>query len=465
MNKSTGIFVLALSALVAFGIESTLDAQPVHSAGGNSLLDAESFELENGFRIIVQPDRRAPIIVSQVWYRVGSAHEHDGITGISHMLEHMMFKGTKNLKSGEFSKIVSQEGGVENAFTSNDYTAYYQKWASKNLEVSIKLEAERMRRLVLKDEEFQKERAVVLEERALRVSDNPLGDMRERFRATAFMSSPYRQPIIGWQKDIENYKLEDLKVWYDKYYHPSNATLVVVGDVSPDNVFKLAKKYFGGFPPVQLQQKINRLEEPQKGTKRLNIISEKAKIRTLMMAYKVPSLPALKMLTDSSEDEVYALEVLANVLGGYDGARLDRKIVRELKLANSISISYSPTSLLPDLLTIVAFPTNGTSLEDLEDAIKKELAEISLKPPEENELKKVVAQAISSSVYERDSISYQAILIGSLDAVGLDWRIKDSYADKIKGISSAQIMQAAQKYLKSNLLTVATMVPGEKDED
>jgi len=202
-----------------------------------------SLTLDNGMKIIVREDHRAPVVVSQVWYKVGASYEHDGITGVSHVLEHMMFKGTDNLKPGEFSEIISANGGRENAFTGRDYTAYFQRIASDRLEICLKLEADRMRNLVLTEAEFAKEIEVVKEERRMRTEDNPNALTYERFIAAAFLNNPYRNPVIGWMQDLDSLTVEDARQWYKRWYTPNNATLVVVGDVKAQDVFKLAKKY------------------------------------------------------------------------------------------------------------------------------------------------------------------------------------------------------------------------------
>ena len=236
-------------------------------AAAHSKNMGEERRLDNGLKIIVQPDNRAPIVNSQIWYKVGSAHERNGITGISHALEHMMFKATKISESGAFSRLVSERGGSENAFTSTDFTAYYQQWAPENLEISFKMEADRMRNLVFESSEFVHEKAVVLEERSLRVDDRPISMAYEMLKANAFLTSPYRNPVIGWRADIEELTISDLERWYDRYYHPNNATIVVVGDVTADYVFDLAEKHFGGIPMGVIPSEKTRPEVKQSGSR------------------------------------------------------------------------------------------------------------------------------------------------------------------------------------------------------
>ena len=209
--------------------------------------------LGNGLKVLVKEDHRSPVAVSQVWYKVGSSYEPGGITGISHMLEHMMFKGTDKHAPGEFSRIIAENGGEENAFTGTDYTAYFQTMEASRLAVSFELEADRMRNLHLLPDELKKELQVVTEERRMRTDDNPQAKMQEHFNAMAYTNSPYKNPVIGWPSDIENYKVEDLQAWYQRWYAPNNATLVVVGDVQPKAVFALAEKYFGPLKPSELK--------------------------------------------------------------------------------------------------------------------------------------------------------------------------------------------------------------------
>ena len=427
----------------------------VSSANG-----AEEFNLANGLKIIVQPDSRAPVLVSQIWYRVGSAYEYDGITGVSHALEHMMFKGTRTTKPGEFSKIVSQRGGNENAFTSSDFTAYYQQWSPENLELSFKLEADRMKNLVFDEKEFLQERAVVLEERSLRVDDNPTAQAYEMLKANAFLTSPYRFPVIGWRSDISDLTVADLRRWYEKFYHPNNAIIVVVGDVAASEVFRMAAKYFGDIPKGPEIKIKSRPEIPQNGNKRIVLTSEKARVEHLVIGYKTPSLKQAFTNDGVEEWEPFALEVLSTVLDGFEGARLESSVVRKLKLATSTSVSYSWATLLPDLFTVSAIPEKNVPLDKLELALKKEIAKLVSQPPADTELRKVIAQTLAESVFQTDSIAYQAILIGSLESVGLDWRLKDQYIERVKSVTSEQVAYVAEKYLMRDSTTVVHLLPG-----
>ena len=417
------------------------------------------YKLDNGLELIVQEDHRAPVAVVQVWYRVGSSYEHDGITGVSHALEHMMFKRTKKLDTGEFSEIVAAKGGRENAFTSSDYTAYFQQWSAENVELSFELEAERMHNLVIDDDEFSKEINVVLEERRLRTDDNPQSLARETSRAAAFQTSPCRYPVIGWAADIQNMTAVDLRAWYKRWYGPNNAIVVVVGDVDPEHVHALAKKHFGPLAKRDIAPPKPRPEVPQRGIKRVSFTSAKAKVPYLIMGFKVPVLTQAVAGEDVEEWEIYALDVLAETLDGDDSARFNRNLIRGREIATQISAGFSSAARLTSLFFCSAVPREGTSLAELEQAILDEIEVLKTDPPSTEELERIKTQVVADTVFERDSMQHQAMIIGSLRAVGLDWRLKDTYVDAIKAVTPEQVREVAAKYLKRGVLTVANLVP------
>ena len=411
------------------------------------------YSLDNGLKILIKEDHRAPVVVSQVWYKVGASNEHLGITGISHVLEHMMFKGTKNLAPGEFSKIIAANGGRENAFTSRDYTGYYQQLANDRLPISFKLEADRMRNLVLLEEEFAKEIKVVMEERRMRVEDNPQQYMVERFMATAFLNSPYQNPVVGWMNDLENMTLADLQVWYEKWYAPNQATLVVVGDVQPEEVLKLAKKHFGPHKPDTPTAVKPRKEIVQKGIKRM-VVKVPAQLPLLLMGYHVPGV------ADAKEKwEPYALDVLAAIFDGGNSARFPTELVRGSQIATSTGISYSNFARHNVLFVFSGVPSQGHTVADIEAAFREQLKRIQETPPSQEELDRLKAQVVAEKVYEQDSVFYQAMQLGGLSSTGLDWRLADQYADNIRGITADQVQKVAQKYFHDDNLTVGTLDP------
>lgn len=416
-------------------------------------LTVHEFKLANGLKILVKEDHRSPVVVSQVWYKVGSSYEYGGITGISHMLEHMMFKGTDQYAPGEFSRIIAENGGNENAFTNRDYTAYFQTLDKSRLAISFEMEADRMRNLHLLDEELTKELQVVLEERRMRTEDNPRAKMYEYLMAMSYANSPYKNPVIGWPADIENYKVADLQAWYERWYAPNNATLVVVGDVDPDNVFRLVKKYFGALKPSVVETVKPRTEMPQKGERRM-IVKLRANLPSILMAYKVPVLNTI-----DDEQEAYALEVLAGILDGGNSARFSKQLVRGRQIAVSASASYDLSARLASLFTLSATPVEGVSAGIMELALKEEVMRLHNELVLPDELARVKAQVLAQSVYERDSMFYQGMLLGIFEMVGLGWPKVAEYVEQINKITAVQIQAVAKKYLIAEHLNVAILEP------
>jgi len=418
-----------------------------------SFAEVSEFQLDNGLKLIVKQDKRAPVVVSQVWYKIGSSYEHNGITGISHQLEHMMFKGTKNLKPNEFSEIIAANGGDENAFTGRDYTAYFQTLEKDRLEISFRLEAERMRNLKITEQEVLKEREVVSEERRLTTEDKPQAVLAEAFNATAFMTSPYHHPIIGWMSDINNYTVEELTDWYNKWYAPNNATVVVAGDVEPEAVLELAKTYFGPLKPEQIAVVKPQPEVVQRG-KRAIEVKAPAQLPFFMMGWKTPTV-----VTAEEKWEPYALEVLSGILDGGDTARFSKKLVRGQEIAAGVSAGYGLYSRLTDLFIIAGTPVKSATIEQLKNAIDAELELLKTELVTDAELQRIKAQVVASDVYQRDSLFYQAMKIGMLDTVGLDWRLADQYVERINAVTAEQIRQVANKYFIEDSLTIGDLIP------
>ncbi len=414
--------------------------------------------LANGMKIVVKEDHRAPVVVSQVWYKVGSAQEHSGITGVSHVLEHMMFKGTEKYPDGEFSSIVAEIGARDNAFTGRDYTGYYQLMEKSKLEVSFDLESDRMLNLILKPEDFLSELEVVKEERRLRTDDNPNARVYEQLYASAFVNNPYHHPIVGWMNDLDNLKVEDLTTWYQRWYTPNNATLVVVGDVEPKNVFALAEKYFAAAKSRPIKQSKPRLEHPQSGPRRVSVRAV-AKLPYLMLGYKVPSL-----VTAEHDWEPYALSVLAGVLDGGRSARLSKRLIREKEIAAAAGSGYNIYSRYPTLFLFDATPAEGHSTTKIEQALYDEIKDLQTFAVDEKELARVKAQVIASEVYQQDSVQRQASIIGTLETIGLSWKRINEYSTRINAITAEQVLQVAKKYLIDDRLTVAVLEPQEHSQ-
>lgn len=417
------------------------------------------FKLDNGLKIVVQEDHRSPVVVSQVWYRAGSIDEVNGTTGVAHVLEHMMFKGTRNVPAGHFSRIVASAGGKENAFTSRDYTVYFQQLEKSRLELSMKLEADRMANLRLTDKEFAKEIQVVMEERRWRTDDKPQALVNEQFMSTAFQAHPYARPVIGWMTDLEQMTGADARAWYKGWYAPNNATLVVVGDVDPKQVFKQARKYFGPLKAHQLPIRKTQTEPEQKGERRVTVKAP-AKLPYLIMGYPAPSL------RDAELDwEPYALEILTGVLDGNAASRLNRNLVRHDRLAVDISAGYDMINRGPSMFTFEGTPSEGSTVADLENAIRGEIENLKVNGVTEDELQRVKAQVISADVYQRDSMFYQAMQIGMMESTGLSWKALDEYPKRLQAVTAEQVQAVARKYLDDDKLTVATLDPQPFNEN
>lgn len=438
-----------LSALV-LSICLSLPASEVRA----NKADTHEYQFKNGLRLIVREDRRAPTVAHMVWYRAGSMDEVNGKTGVAHVLEHMMFKGTKTVKSGDFSRMVAAVGGRENAFTARDFTGYFQQIEKSKLADVMRLEADRMANLNFSDEEFNKEIQVVMEERRLRTEDNPTSLMQELMMATAFISSPYRHPIIGWMDDLQNMKANDARQWYRDWYAPNNAIVVVVGDVRAVEVKTLVEKFYGPIKAKQLPERKPQIEPEQKGEKRVNLKAP-ADSPQIMMAWKVPKLDPKKM----DDVEPYALEVLSAALSGHDNSRLNRELVRNKRLANNAGASYDLISRGPELFVISATAAKGQTVIDLEKGIFQSIQEIADQGITEAELKRIKAQLLASQIYKRDSIFAQAMEIGSSEIAYVSWREIDRMIERVQLINSEQIKNVVKKFFIQDGLTVVTLDP------
>lgn len=415
--------------------------------------DAKEIMLDNGMKVIVKEDRRAPTVAHMVWYRIGSMDEVSSVTGVAHVLEHMMFQGTETLEAGEFSRRVAALGGRENAFTSKDYTGYYQQVGSANLEAVMALEADRMANLRFEDKEFEQEIRVVMEERRLRTEDQPLGKLNEALNAAAFVAHPYHHPIVGWMSDLKNMTADDARAWYDRWYGPNNAVLVVTGDVDAEKVFALAKKYYGVIPRKALPTTKAHGEPEQHGMRRV-VVKAPAENPYVSMAFKVPALRDVE-----KDEDVYALDVLAAVLDGYDNARLNASLVRTKRVANSAGAGYSSMARGPALFVLDGVPAKGVTTEQLENHLLAEVAKIAKEGVSEKELDRVKTQLVASQIYKRDSIFGQAMEIGVMEMVGISHQKIDRIIEKLKEVTPAQVQAVAKKYFIDDTMTVATLVP------
>jgi zinc protease len=422
-------------------------------AVGSAQAAVTDVTLDNGMRVIVQEDHRAPVMVSQVWYRAGAMDEFNGTTGVAHVLEHMMFKGTKDVPPGEFSKKIAAAGGRENAFTSRDHTAYFQQMQKDRLELALQLEADRMANLIISDELFAKEIQVVMEERRLRTDDQAQSVVYERLMANAYQTHPYRRPIIGWMDDLENMTAQDARDWYARWYAPNNATLVVAGDVKADEVIALAKKYFGSLPARALPPRKPQDEPAQIGSKRI-VVKAPAQLPYLLMAWHVPTLK------DWQQDTTpYALQILAGVLSGNDSARLQKSLVKTQQIAVNASAGYDAVARGPGMFLIDATPAPGTSAAALEKAVLGEIQRIQRDGISEAELARVKAQVIAGEVYQRDSLFYQAMQLGEYAIAGLPPEALARRVDRLRAVTVREVQAAAQRWLQDDQLSVAELVP------
>ncbi|KYC29528.1 putative Zn-dependent peptidase [Sterolibacterium denitrificans] len=422
---------------------------------------ANPFEktLDNGMRVIVKEDRRAPTVVHMVWYRTGAMDEQDGSSGLAHMLEHMMFKGTQKVGPGEFSKRVAAVGGRDNAFTSRDYTAYFQQVPKRALPEMMALEADRMANLKLDPKEFAPELKVVMEERRMRTEDNPQALVYERLNATAFQVHPYRRPVIGWMDDLSHMTWQDAENWYKRWYTPGNATLVVVGDVDHRALFKLAEQHYGRLKSRALPERRTLAEPQQLGIKRINVKAP-AKLPYLMMAWKTP-----KLVDVNRDRDPYALEMLAAVLDGHEASRLSKNLVRGSRVAQSAGAGYDATLRGESMFMLDGQPAEGRSVAELEAALRAEIRAIQEQGVTEEELARVKNQAIAGQIYKRDSMMGQAMEIGMLEVIGMRWQDIDRMIERLRTVSTAEVQTVARKYFVDDTLTVATLDPQPISEE
>ncbi|MDR2164410.1 MAG: insulinase family protein [Zoogloeaceae bacterium] len=409
--------------------------------------------LANGLKVIVQEDHRAPVVTHMVWYRVGSVDEVDGSSGLAHMLEHMMFKGTPSVPDGEFSRRVAAAGGHENAFTSNDYTAYFQQVPREKLDEMMTLEADRMRHLSVAPQEFAQERKVVMEERRLRTEDNPHALLFEQSNAVAFQAHPYRRPVIGWMNDIENMTAADARAWHATWYTPNNAILVVTGDVAHEAVFKLAQRRYGVLKPRPLPVRRPQAEPPQKGMRRL-LVKGPAELPYLLMGWKAPKIERM-----DGPVEPFALEMLVAILDGHDAARLPRRLVREQRLATSAGASYDAISRGPAMFYLYGSPTPDSTPEALESALRDEITRIAREGVSDAELRRARAQVIAAQVYKRDSMFGQAMEFGMMGILGFTSGDIDAWLARLETVTAEDVQAAAQTWFGDDTLTVGQLQP------
>jgi zinc protease len=421
----------------------------------------EEFKLDNGLTVIVKPDRRAPTAVHMLWLRAGAMDEVDGVSGVAHVLEHMLFKGTRELKPGEFSRRVAALGGRENAFTMRDATGYFQQIPANRLEDVMKLEADRFANNQWPDEEFRREIEVVKEERRLRTEDSPRSLMWEALNAMVYQASPYRRPIVGWMSDLESMTPQDARDFYRQWYVPANAVVVVAGDVDPAHVKRLAQKYYGAIRARPVPARKPRTEPEQAGIRRMQFKAP-ADQAYVAMAFKVPQLTSFDPGPDN--DDALALTMLAAVLDGYSGARLDRALTQGTdRVADSAGAGNGLWGRGPQLFTLDGVPAPGKTPAQLEAALRAEVARVAREGVTEAELQRVKTSWIAGEVYKLDSVMNQARELGSYWIQGLPSDAGERLIQRLRAVTAEQVKAVAGKYFGDNQLTVGVLVPQPVD--
>ncbi|WP_375338465.1 M16 family metallopeptidase [Variovorax paradoxus] len=425
------------------------------SAAAAAAPGPQQFTLANGMTLIVQPDRRSPTAVQMVWVRVGSIDEVDGTSGVAHALEHMMFKGTKDIKPGEFSRRVAALGGQENAFTTRDYTGYYQQIPVGSLEQVMKLESDRFANNQWPDDEFKREIEVVKEERRLRTEDQPRALLGEQQNAAVFTASPYHRPVVGWMSDLDAMTPEDARAFFKRWYVPANAVLVVAGDVDVAQVRAMAEKYYGRIPSSAVPARKPRTEPAQRGIRRIELKAP-AEQAYVSLAFRVPQLASI----DDASSDAWALVVLSAVLDGYAGARLDRALTQGPdRVADSAGAYSGFMGRGPQLFVLDGVPAAGKSAEVVEAALRAQLARVAKDGVGEAELARVKTQWVASETYKRDSVMAQARELGSNWVQGLPLDASERIVARLQSVTAAQVQAVAAKYFGDDQLTVATLRP------
>jgi len=436
--------IVAVSLLIVLAFLS-----PLSAAATDPLAGVQERMLSNGLKVLLWEMPKAPVVTVQVWYRVGSRNEVMGRAGLSHMLEHMMFKGTEKYGKGVFSRTIRKNGGNDNAFTSQDYTAYFENLAADRVELALQLEADRMHGLLLDPKEFQLERDVVKEERRLRTEDDPQAYLVEQLFAQVFMVHPYHWPIIGWFSDLDAMTLDDLKSYYDTHYSPNNATLIVVGDIKADALMPTITRLFEGIPRGPNPPRQIVVEPEQHGERRV-IVKRDAQVPFVMAGYRVPNYES---------DDSYALTILEAVLSHGKSARLYQSLIYDQKLALAVGAEYDFFQADPSLLYCFAVVRPGKKPEEVEAALYREIQRVQTTPPTEAELQRAKNQVEADFLFGNDSTFRQAMLLGQAETVGAGWRHVGAYLERIRSVGGADVQRVARRYLQPDNRTVGVLIP------
>ncbi len=441
------VILIALNGCAHTVRETAGELKPV----GNGGVYEET--LENGLKVFIIKDRNAPLAVFEIWYNAGSINEQVGKTGLSHLLEHMMFKGTPKYGTKVFSKIISKAGGIDNAGTSHDYVYYFQKLAPDRLNLSIEMEADRMRNLIMNNEDFLSERDVVMEERRMRYEDDPQNLVYEEVLAAAFKNHPYRWPVIGWMEDLKTVTRDDLREYYRRHYIPNNAFIVIAGNIDTDAIMTKIRGEFGPIPRGPEIGQLNIQEPVQRGERRV-FIKKEAELPYVMSAYKAPNV---------LDEDSYALDVLVGVLSGGKSTRIYKSLIDDKRIALSAGAGYSNFNKSPFLFYLEGTPLPGKKIEEVEKALYEEVEKIKDQPPSEREVQKAKNQTEADFIMGQDSVYSQAMILAEFEMIG-GWRLKDRYLEGIRNVTPDDVQRVARKYLVEDQRTVGILIPIKKAE-
>ncbi|MCG8542738.1 MAG: insulinase family protein [Alphaproteobacteria bacterium] len=425
------------------------------SPGRAGVFNPQTFTLENGLQVVVITNRRAPVVTHMIYYKVGAIDEPVGKSGVAHFLEHLMFKGTKTLKPGEFSTIIARNGGKENAFTSQDFTGYFQSVAADRLETMMRHEADRMTNLVLNDAEFEAERNVVLEERRSRVENNPSSKLREQANAALYMNHPYRIPTIGWEHEIRAISREDAMDFYRAWYAPNNAILVLSGDITAEQARPLVERHYGkiGARPLPPRRKL--AEPPQSAERQVTLRHRQVRQPSWSRRYIAPSY------SQGPRDQVYALQVLSQILSGGPTSRLYRSIAVEQGVAASVGAWYNPDTRGPGAMGFYGSPRPGHDVAAIEAAVKREIARLLKDGVTETEVAEAIQRLQDAAIFARDSIRKPARILGSALAIGMTIEDVEKWPERIGAVTAESVNAAARAILSQRGVVTAILLPDE----
>ncbi|WP_457774772.1 M16 family metallopeptidase [Phycobium rhodophyticola] len=418
------------SALLVLSLPASADDQ------------VRSFTLDNGMEVVVIEDHRAPVVVQMVWYRAGSADETPGVSGVAHFLEHLLFKATDTLKSGELSATVARNGGRDNAFTSFDYTAYFQRVAADRLELMMKMESDRMVNIRLTESDIITERAVIIEERNQRTENSPNALFREQKRAAQYLNHRYGVPVIGWRHEMEKLDLDAAMDFYKRYYAPNNAVLVVAGDVKPDEVLALAKKYYGVLPPnPDLKPRVRPSEPPQTSERRMTFHDPRVAQPYVSRTYIAPERDS------GAQEKAAALVMLSELLGGGTTSWLSEKLQFETQKAVYTGAYYDGSSLDDTTFSLIVVPSDGVTLQQAEDAMDAAIAEFLAKGVDKEALARIKMQLKASQIYSRDSVERLANRYGEALTTGLTIKDVQDWPEILQAVTEDDILAVAREVL------------------